>query len=81
MLKYYLTRIASLPRAGGARAEPRLVPPLPAPPGQQQDQGPVQVERKPQTDRQKAVARALDHCEMALLNPYKTYGKQGECDR
>jgi len=67
MLTHYLTRIASLPRASGARSDPRLVPTLPA----EDVQHPAKTKVKVQTERQKAVQRALDQMETCLLKPGK----------
>jgi hypothetical protein len=61
MLTHYLTRIASLPRAGGARSHPAEV----------QQPAPTKVKVKVQTERQKAVQRALDQMETCLLKPGK----------
>lgn len=72
MLTHYLTRIASIPRAGGARSHLRLVPSLPAEEVQQPAlKVVVPAKAKPQTERQKAVQRALDQMETCLLKPGK----------
>ena len=71
MLTHYLTRIASIPRAGGARSHLRLVPTLPAEEVQQPPLKVVPAKVKPQTERQKAVQRALDQMETCLLKPGK----------
>lgn len=71
----YLTRIASLPTAGGVCAAPRLVPTMPRAGPQAGPQGTItatgQVSTPPfrQTPRQAAIARALDHAETYLLQP------------
>jgi len=70
MLTHYLTRIASLPRASGARSHPAevqqpAVQAIPTP-------TPAKVKAKAkQTERQKAVQRALDQMETCLLKPGK----------
>ena len=71
MLTHYLTRIASLPRGSGARSHLRLVPSLPAEDVQQPALKVVPAKVKPQTERQKAVQRALDQMETCLLKPGK----------
>ena len=67
MLTHYLTRIASLPRASGARSHPAEV----QQPAVQAIPTPTKGKVKPQTERQKAVQRALDQMETCLLKPGK----------